>query len=179
MSFQETFPNGSRAMLRAAGAALLVEVLGFEFPDAVDDFNAPWLVARVTWSNAGGRLACEGPLFMIEELAAWGHAVIAHGEASFIEPNVRFACMSRDEDDNADDANANESASDARVVSLELLHEAKSGNVHLTTRLHVTSGELAAFGRALVEMARLIATRRLRPQPTRVPSTGSARAEVP
>ena len=50
-------------------------------PDAHDDFNAQWLLARVTWSNGGGRLVCEGALFMIEELAAWGHAVMTpdHG----------------------------------------------------------------------------------------------------
>ena len=173
MSFQETFLNGSRATLRAEGAALDVEVLGFEFPDAHDDFNAQWLVARVTWSNAGGRLACEGALFMIEELAAWGHAVMAPDdgiEAKLIEPNVRFACAPVDERD---------AGAGVRVVRLGLLQEAKTGNVHLETRLHVTREELVSFGCALVEMARLIARRRVRPPVTRTPDSGSARAEVP
>jgi hypothetical protein len=147
MSTQDTLFNGSRATLRAEGAELLVEVLGFEFPDATVDFSARWLLARVTWRGAGGWLQCEGPLFTVEELAAWGHAAMAQDDGvsvNFVEPNVQFACVSRDE-------------GDMPVVRVGLLQEAKSGNTHLDTRMRASREDLGAFGLALVEMARALA----------------------
>jgi hypothetical protein len=172
MATQDTLLNGSRATLRAESAELLVEVLGFEFPDAGDDFNARWLIARVAWQGAGGRLQCEGPLFMIEELAAWGHAAMAHNDGAgveLVEPNVQFACVTRDE-------------SEMCVVRVGLLHEGATGNTHLDTRMRATREALTTFGLALVEMARVLAMRRIRPRASRAAGLGSAgvdRAEVP
>ena len=173
MSFQDTLLDGWRATLHAAGAALEVDVLGFEFPDAKDDVNAAWLLARVTWHGVGGELSCDGALFMIEELSAWGHAAIAQDECidvRFVAPNVRYACVARD-------------GNDERIVRLGLLHEADSGNTHLETRMMVTRAELAAFGRALVEAARALAARRARLRATQRRaggdgSDGGAAAEV-
>ncbi len=133
----------ARAVLRGTRGALCVEVLGYEFPDRFDGFDADWLVVRVECVHGSRWIRSEGPILLADELAAWSAWLITAANEdttlAFTEPNLYFAWRKN---------------AAKPVVDVEVLRESPEGNRRMPASFSVHSEDLVRFGHALARIAR-------------------------
>jgi len=79
--------------------SLALTILGYQFPDSDDYFDANWLVVRADVRNDDGSWSATSPCLLtsnVAELASWLEAPV--GELEFMEPNLAFECLALDDD---------------------------------------------------------------------------------
>ena len=80
--------------------ALTLSVNGYQFPNAVDDWDANWLVIRVDVRNDEGSWSATHPCLTTRELAELADWLERpNGELRFTEPNLELEVVGREGDD--------------------------------------------------------------------------------